>query len=582
MSFPRILGQRSVIPRICKDDYEIEIIENVPIDDRFSFPKQCNYAAALGKVLIANSGVPNVHLRYPDISFYSKFMGSLSSLQCIDCDSLYIYAPSSTAALTQRNINTYDVVRTVTLGGGSLRMIDFASDPTYGYVTSNNATDGHGVRMIRKSDMTVVASLLATGSGDGQFSNPLGVKYYDGHLYVCDTSNNRIVKLDVVRTAGSEAISFDSNIDTIAIIGGAVLDICTDGSYWYMIKGSDTNLAKRNLNFSSAGVSNVAVGNGLWSICYIPDQSDGNGSTLCIVNNSVACLYRRKCSDLSPIITVGSSGDSSSSLFDPTFTTSVSTTMTFTSDDGITYTTPAGTSHVLSLNGFAAAFHRTAGPHRWVVRCAAGLGAITGIDAPSDAIMYVKNLNRTVNLVRFIAYTNPSLTINVADVCRATNLDVSGLKDFVGPVSSLSRSLVSILTQGMKSIVGSLIDFPHTLQTAYTYVCTGITAASIAHLTAIRDLRIYSMWSSLTAEESVDIVINSIWAARMNYTYATPNMQIGGTNKTPTGNYISPVEGSDWHFDGLKWIPLTPKAKIYDLCNDVNGEGFRIWGISYT
>lgn len=84
-------------------------------------------------------------------------------------------------------------------------------------------------------------------------------------------------------------------------------------------------------------------------------------------------------------------------------------------------------------------------------------------------------------------------------------------------------------------------------------------------------------------QAGVDTVISSMWNARANYTYATPSLQIGGTNAAPSGSYIAPQEGANWREDTPgHWVPLTGKAMIYDLINDVNGEGFNIWGITYT
>jgi hypothetical protein len=73
----------------------------------------------------------------------------------------------------------------------------------------------------------------------------------------------------------------------------------------------------------------------------------------------------------------------------------------------------------------------------------------------------------------------------------------------------------------------------------------------------------------------------------MSYTYLTgSNLTIGGTGETAnaaaTGDYVAPVEGTDWHQDGATWIPLTQKAKIYDLVNNVNTETRDVWTITYT
>lgn len=563
--------------RIRPNAQRLVIIENVPVDDQFSSPKQCNYSAALGKVLIAGANA-NVHLyvRNPDQSFYSKYYKSGYSQGFADADSMYLYHGGS-VAVVKFGINDLLGTNAGSCIISSIRMIDFQSDPTYGYVSSNNATDGHGVRMIRKSDMTVVASLLATGSSDGQFSNPLGVKYYDGHLYVCDTSNNRIVKLNVVRTAGSESITFDSNISTA--FTNSICDLATDGINWFIVRSN--YISKTTMDFADSGVSSVNIA-GMYSICIIPDQSDGNGSTVCAVNNTSAVLYRRKCIDLSAVSNIGSSGDGSSSLFDPTFTTLVSTTITYQSDDGITYTTPAGTSHALSMNGFAAAFHRTAGPHRWVVRCAAGLGAITGINANSDAINSIKNVIKLNKVTSFAATGNTAYVLSLSELPKSIiSLYLSDCYSSVsGNLSDLWSGLLNVEMKYCTNIVGTLLSAPSTLQSLYLYGDTLIAPASIAHLTAIHDLRIYSMgWN----QTGVNLVISSAWGARASYTYATPSMQIGGTNAAPSGTYAAPSEGTDWHEDSPgHWVPLTGKAMIYDLMNDVNGEGFNVWTITYT
>jgi hypothetical protein len=130
-------------------------------------------------------------------------------------------------------------------------------------------------------------------------------------------------------------------------------------------------------------------------------------------------------------------------------------------------------------------------------------------------------------------------------------------------------------------IIGSISDLRCVSATTIRLeLCTSILSGSIAHLLAIRDLRIYSMgWN----QAGVDTVISSMWAARAAYTYATPSLQIGGTNAAPSGSYVAPEEGVNWHEDSPgHWVPLTGKAMIYDLINDVNGEGFNQWAITYT
>lgn len=84
----------------------------------------------------------------------------------------------------------------------------------------------------------------------------------------------------------------------------------------------------------------------------------------------------------------------------------------------------------------------------------------------------------------------------------------------------------------------------------------------------------------------VDNVIKSIWTARARFIYATPALNVGGSNAAPAGNVAAPpgdgASNSDWYWDGAKYIPLTAGAMIWDLAKDVNSEDFNKWAITYT
>lgn len=280
-----------------------------------------------------------------------------------------------------------------------------------------------------------------------------------------------------------------------------------------------------------------------------------------------------------------------SATFDPSLNTSINVNVSWKPDDA-PETVTSGTTHNFS-------YTPSAGSHMCVVRVAGGLGLVTAVNSDNDAITSL-SVERCSNLATYTISSN-SFTVNIGKLPRSLIELYGGSMSVVGTVSNLPRGLRIIY--GFSFMQGTVADYPATMTQIYqaantqlsgsladiqsvvaTLVyfngCTGITPGSIAHLTAIRDIRIYSMWPSLSAAASVDIVINSMWAARANYTYATPSLQIGGTNPAPTGNYIAPEEGSDWHNDGSKWIPLTPNAKVYDLVNDVNTEGFNTWTIT--
>lgn len=86
-------------------------------------------------------------------------------------------------------------------------------------------------------------------------------------------------------------------------------------------------------------------------------------------------------------------------------------------------------------------------------------------------------------------------------------------------------------------------------------------------------------WSTVDVNSMVD----AIWASKGNFTSDTLALSIGGTNSSPTGTYGAPSEGTDWRESPPGyWNPLTAKAKIYDLVNDVNSNGFKKWSITYT
>jgi hypothetical protein len=68
----------------------------------------------------------------------------------------------------------------------------------------------------------------------------------------------------------------------------------------------------------------------------------------------------------------------------------------------------------------------------------------------------------------------------------------------------------------------------------------------------------------------VDTIVADIYAGRMGYTYATPALNVGGTNAAPSGVYADEDP------------PVTGKGFIYELVNDPEAEGFKKWAITYT
>lgn len=374
--------------------YELYIDTNVPVDDQFSSPKQIRWSAALGKLLVANGSVlaPH-HMRNSDLSFFSKYRHATGATQSIDSDLLNVYLLYfGGSTLYKLSLLTFTMVASMP-GLSSVRMIDASGDPDYVYVTSNNATDGHGVRKIRKSDMTVVASILSTGSGDGQFNNPLGVKYYDGYVYVADVSNTRIVKLL------ASDLTFVANYSCPANTN----DLDTNGVNWFLF--SSNYVYRRGMDFSV----DVSVSTNTYSGCIIPDQGDGYGATLAIVDSTNNHLERRKCSDLSAINSVGSAGDAVNTLCDPVVTGPAGI---WIDSEGGRYAVASGAN--ISKNGFSGDFFRQT-PNRMTYQPNGKLSDITAIDFNADAIQgEIKNLYKCVNLTSCKLQTNPSLVLDLS------------------------------------------------------------------------------------------------------------------------------------------------------------------------
>lgn len=419
---------------------------------------------------MANGGTTvNFCIRNADLSFSSKYWFAAAAMIGIDADANNIY---SVAGMTVRKWTGFFESSVPSSAISSPRMIDFSGDPDYGYVTSNNATDGHGVRKIRKSDMTVVASLLATGAGDGQFQDPLGIKYYNGYLYVVDLGNKRVVKID----ASGSGLTWDSVPYTTL---NTPYDIDCDGTYWYMLVSN--LIIKKDINFANLSpiVQIAAVS---YSICIIPDQGDGYGQTLAITDNTNSHLARYKCSDLSLINEVGSAGDGVNTLCDPQVTGPAGT---WRDSEGNSYAVASAAN--ISKNGLSGDFFRGT-PNRMTYRPTSGnLSAITAIDANADGIVgEIKNLYRCSNLTSLKLQTNPALVLDL---------------------SRLSAKL----------------------QALWAYACGAGIYGSIRHMTALSSVNLRENGAS---QAQVDQWIGDLYANKDIMAPGTANFN--GTNSAPS------------------------------------------------
>jgi hypothetical protein len=559
-------------------------------DNDFYSPKKLSWSAALGKLLVAGGTLTYVHLRNYDLSFFSKRSRVSSQRGCaaVDSDASNIYWEYNNARMYKSGLTTAELDLVAYVDIANIRMIDASGDPNYVYVSSNNGTDHHGFRQVKKSTMAVTASALADGSGNGQFDDPLGIFYYNSEIFVADYDNSRIS----VWTKSGETLTYSRKYD----LGFKPMDLCFDGTNWYV--QSATTLYKYDNVFTDATKTSVAnVG---YSITLIPDQGDGNGATIAFTDNTNSHIGRRKCSDLTTATAdVGSSGDGSASLFDPAATCVGGGT--WYTDDGRSYYAASGAAP--SQNGFTGIFWPSAGPHRVTFRPAGGLAAVTAFVSDSDAMTSIKNLRRCTgisgnlylhnnntlmfdlagvsNVVGGIFQANGTLMYgNLSSAPRCNGLILSGC-NITGSLSSLQLVGTYLYLSEITTITGALSDLYLTLQYVRLYGCTGITPASIAHLTALRDGRIYLMgWSAANNTT----VLASAYNARASYTYASGiQLRIGAPTGTPgTEPPEDGVSNDDWSWNAGtgQHEPLTGYAYMFMLGNDIYSEGYKTWSVT--
>ena len=130
--------------------------------------------------------------------------------------------------------------------------------------------------------------------------------------------------------------------------------------------------------------------------------------------------------------------------------------------------------------------------------------------------------------------------------------------------------LYSMPTGGTYSIASADMAAWTTTATVYSPSMPSGTwnvSGSFATLAALRDLELQGNGLS---QAQVDAVLAGIWAGKANYTYATPALNIGGSNAAPSGTYSSTCP------------PTTGKAYAYELANGVCSTSGPHWAITYT
>jgi len=233
--------------------------------------------------------------------------------------------------------------------------------------------------------------------------------------------------------------------------------------------------------------------------------------------------------------------------FDPSITTSVSTTVIWETEVGSTVTT--GTSHALS-------YTPTAGAKVCKVTVQGGLGLVTGIDSNTDAITLIKNSNKCKLSGIFSIYGNVLLSLNLDEYPNLISIIATTMVRVTGTTAKISRYLTNLQCANCL-ISGSVADLPSTLTTKIYLSGTLVTPGNISHLTGAQLITMFDLgWLAADVDLVLMSIGNAILANAAHFTYATPSIQIGGTNEAPGGTYQAPSGPGGTITSGLEavWV----------------------------
>lgn len=193
---------------------------------------------------------------------------------------------------------------------------------------------------------------------------------------------------------------------------------------------------------------------------------------------------------------------------------------------------------------------------------------------------------------------------HITQLNLATNNLVGAMTDVFGNLPYLTS-----LSLQSNSLSGSLINCP----TSLTYLNFGVNSFTVVDTSALINLAaLYSGYNSLMvldisalinlvimycnnnnisvldtseiktttqlircqnngmSQAVVDTIISDIYARRAAFTYATPDLNVGGTNATPTGTYQSVCPAT------------TALEEVHNLANDGCVEGHTVWTVTWT
>jgi hypothetical protein len=272
-------------------------------------------------------------------------------------------------------------------------------------------------------------------------------------------------------------------------------------------------------------------------------------------------------------------------VFDPTLTTLAPTTVIWASSDGYTAVT-TGTTHNISYTVPAD------GPRTWHIYCGIGLSSIRTFDMREDKLVHI-DVSLLRSATSMTAHTNASLVMKLTDLpIGLTTAYFYSDPLLTGDIATLPIGLTYASFSSDPLLTGDIATLPIGLTYAYFYSDPLLTAGSIASLSVIRDIRLYSIgWNAASVDTVLLSVSDAIHADVNHFTYATPSLQIGGTNASPGGTpaaattdpLTTPGSGNsdtDWQWDAVagKHKALTGMAAIWVMRNNTG----HAWTVTAT
>jgi hypothetical protein len=198
------------------------------------------------------------------------------------------------------------------------------------------------------------------------------------------------------------------------------------------------------------------------------------------------------------------------------------------------------------------------------------LSALTRLDANSTGLVGdITNLRPDrFRAMRYLYLYSTSVSGDISNLAGLSNLAylhlrATGVSGDIASLAGLSK-LVALYLYNTSATCGSTF-----------------TASWVG-------MRNVQVQNCLMSQAAVGNIVESIWNARARFTYATPNLNVGGTNAAPAGIVAAPpgdgASNSDWNWNAGtgKYEPLTAGAMIWDLAKDVNSEDFNKWAITYN